>query len=75
MEFISETDRLKKTCYKMLHRELSGRKWRGGWRRQHNEELHNFYASPKIIWETKSNSIRCAGHATCMGSREMYTES
>jgi hypothetical protein len=21
----------------------------GGWRRLHNEELHNFYASPNII--------------------------
>jgi hypothetical protein len=22
----------------------------GGWRRQHNEELHNLYTSPNIIW-------------------------
>jgi hypothetical protein len=21
----------------------------GGWRKQHNEELHNFYSSPSII--------------------------
>jgi hypothetical protein len=22
----------------------------GGWRRLHNEELHNLYASPSIVW-------------------------
>jgi hypothetical protein len=26
----------------------------GGWRRLHNEELHNFYASPNIIRVIKS---------------------
>jgi hypothetical protein len=25
----------------------------GGWRRLHNEELHNFYASPNIVTEKR----------------------
>jgi hypothetical protein len=32
----------------------------GGWRRLHNEELHNLYASSNIIWVTKSK-MRWAG--------------
>jgi hypothetical protein len=30
----------------------------GGWRRLHNEELHNFYASSNIIKVIKSRIIR-----------------
>jgi hypothetical protein len=33
-----------------------------GWRRSHNEELHNFYASPDDIRVIKSRSMRCVGH-------------
>jgi hypothetical protein len=33
----------------------------GGWRRLHNEELHNLYASPNIIKAVKSARIRWAG--------------
>jgi hypothetical protein len=29
----------------------------GGWRRLHNEELHNLYASPNIIRMTKSRRM------------------
>jgi hypothetical protein len=32
-----------------------------GWRRQHNEELHNLYASPNIIRVIKSRSMRWVG--------------
>jgi hypothetical protein len=32
----------------------------GGWRRQHNEELHNLYASENIVRVTRSTKIRCA---------------
>jgi len=39
-----------------------------GWRRQHNEELRNLYASPNIIRVIKSRSIRwVGGHVACMG--------
>jgi len=34
----------------------------GGWRRLHNEELHNFYASPNIIRVIKLGRTRRAGH-------------
>jgi hypothetical protein len=33
----------------------------GGWRRLHNEELHNLYASPHIIRTMKSRSMGWAG--------------
>jgi hypothetical protein len=39
----------------------------GGWRRLHNEELHNLYSSTAIITMTKSRRMRWAGHAACMG--------
>jgi hypothetical protein len=35
-----------------------------GWKKQHNEELHNMYASPHIIRAIKS--IRLAGHVALM---------
>jgi hypothetical protein len=41
----------------------------GGWRRLHNEELHNLYSSPNIIRVLKSSGMRWAGHVTRM--REM----
>jgi hypothetical protein len=34
----------------------------GGWRKLHNEELHNLYSSPSIIRIIKSRSMRRAGH-------------
>jgi hypothetical protein len=34
----------------------------GGWRRLHNEELHNLYTSPNIIWVIKPRKVRWEGH-------------
>jgi hypothetical protein len=34
----------------------------GGWRKLHNEELHNLYCSPSIIRIIKSSRMRWAGH-------------
>jgi hypothetical protein len=34
----------------------------GGWRKLHNEELHNVYSSPSIIRIIKSRRMRWAGH-------------
>jgi hypothetical protein len=38
----------------------------GGWRKLHNEELHNLYSSPSIIRIIKSRRIRWAGHVARM---------
>jgi hypothetical protein len=38
----------------------------GEWRRLHNEELHNFYASPNIIRMIKSRRVRWENHVACM---------
>jgi hypothetical protein len=38
----------------------------GGWRKLHNEELHNLYSSPSIIRMIKSRRIRWAGHIARM---------
>jgi hypothetical protein len=34
----------------------------GGWRKSHNEELHNLYCSPSIIRIIKTRRMRWAGH-------------
>jgi hypothetical protein len=39
----------------------------GGWRRLHNEELHNLYASPNIIRVIISRYMRWVGHVACIG--------
>jgi hypothetical protein len=41
----------------------------GGWRKLHNEELHNLYSSPTIIRVIKSRRMRWAGHVARMGER------
>jgi hypothetical protein len=43
----------------------------GGWRKLHNEELHNLYSSPSIIRMIKSRRMRRAGHVVHMGRRGM----
>jgi hypothetical protein len=34
----------------------------GGWRKLHNEELHNLYSSPSIIRMIESRRKRWTGH-------------
>jgi hypothetical protein len=41
----------------------------GGWRKLHNEELHNLYSSPSIIRVIKSRRMRWAGHVARMGDK------
>jgi hypothetical protein len=41
----------------------------GGWRKLHNEELHNLYSLPSIIRIIKSRRMRWAGHMARMGKK------
>jgi hypothetical protein len=41
----------------------------GGWRKLHNEELHNLYSSPSIIRMIKSRRMTWAGHVARMGEK------
>jgi hypothetical protein len=41
----------------------------GGWRKLHNEKLHNLYSSPSIIRIIKSRRMRWAGHVARMGEK------
>jgi hypothetical protein len=41
----------------------------GGWRKLHNEELHNLYSSPSIIRIIKSRRMRWAGHVARTGEK------
>jgi hypothetical protein len=44
----------------------------GGWRKLHNDELHNLYSSSSIIRMIKSRRIRLAGNVARMGKRYAY---
>ena len=41
----------------------------GEWRKLHNEELHDLYCSPNIIWVIKTRIVRWVGHVARMGER------
>jgi hypothetical protein len=41
----------------------------GGWRKLHNEELHNLYSSPSIIRMFKSRRMRWAEHVARTGEK------
>jgi hypothetical protein len=42
----------------------------GGWKKLHNEELHNLYYSPSIIRIIKSRKVRWVGHVARKGEEE-----
>jgi hypothetical protein len=45
----------------------------GGWRKLHNEELHNLYSSPSLIRMMKSVRMRGARHVAQMrDKRNIY---
>jgi hypothetical protein len=60
-----------------LLRRIFGTKGDGvtrGWRKLHNEELHNLYSAPSIIIIIKSRRMKWAGHVARMGkNRNVYT--
>jgi hypothetical protein len=39
-----------------------------GWKRLHNEELHNLYISLSFVWMIKLKKMKWAGHVARMGS-------
>jgi hypothetical protein len=41
----------------------------GGWRKLHNEDLHNLYSSPSIIGIIKSRKMGLVGHVARMGEK------
>jgi len=46
----------------------------GGWRRPHNEEFHNLYASPNIVRMIESSRIRWTEHVARTGeTRNAYS--
>jgi hypothetical protein len=44
----------------------------GGWRKLHNEDLHNLYYSSSIIRIIKSRRMRWAGHVARVGVKNAY---
>jgi hypothetical protein len=42
----------------------------GGWRKLHNEELHNFYSFPSIIIMINTRKMRWAEHVAQKGEEE-----
>jgi hypothetical protein len=44
----------------------------GGWRKLHNEELHNIYFSPSVIRMMKSRRMRWAGYVAPWGGCEGF---
>jgi len=45
----------------------------GGWRKLPNEELHNWFCSPNIVWVKKLRRKRKLGHEACMEeNRNVY---
>jgi hypothetical protein len=41
----------------------------GGWRKLHNEELHNLYSSPSIVRIIKSRRMRWTVYVALMGKK------
>jgi hypothetical protein len=58
-------------CNRVLRRifELKRDEATRGWRKLHNDELHNLYFSPSLIRMIKSRMMRWAGHVELMGEK------
>jgi hypothetical protein len=68
-QWATQFNRLKVSENRVLRR-ISGPRTEevaGGWRRLHNEELHNLHASPYTIRIIKSRKMRWTEHVARMG--------
>jgi hypothetical protein len=45
-----------------------------GWRKLHNEDLHNLYCSPNVIRMIKARKMKCSEYVARMGRRGMDAE-
>jgi hypothetical protein len=63
---VSEEHKLTVFEYRMLRRIFGPKRdgMMGGWRKLHNEEVHNLYSLPSIIRIIKSRRMRWARHVT-----------
>jgi hypothetical protein len=68
---LREEHRLKMSENRVLRRIFRPKREKvaGGWRRLHNEELHDLYVSRNIIRVIKSRKMRWSGHVARMGER------
>jgi hypothetical protein len=68
---LREEHRLRVFQYRVLRKIFGpkGDKIMGGWRKMHNEGLHNLYSSQNIIRMIKSRRMGLAGHVGCMGEK------
>jgi hypothetical protein len=68
---LREEHRLRVFGNRLLKRIFGEKRYEvtGGWRKLHNEELHNLYSSRSIIRMIKSRRMRWAGHVARMGEK------
>jgi hypothetical protein len=68
---LRETHRLRAFEYRVLRKVLGPKRDEvtGGWKKLHNEELHDLYSSPSIVRTIKSRRMRWAGHVAGLGRR------
>jgi hypothetical protein len=61
---VREEPKLRVFENRVLRRIFGPKRYRvtGGWRKLHNDELHNLYSSPRIIRIIKSRRMRWARH-------------